>query len=89
MLRMLRYPDVWSLKLCCFCSITLLMSLLRLYFNTCFLLRDLPQKEDESTQGKKYITCIPSLKVLSSQFNYDLILSKQISSHVHLGSKLC
>lgn len=67
----------------------LFMSLLRLYFNTCFLPHDLPQKEDESIQGKNYITYIPSLKVLSSQFNYDLILFKQISSHVHLGSKLC
>jgi len=34
------------------------------------------------------ITYTLALKVLPSHYNYDLLLLKQISSHVHLGSKL-
>lgn len=37
---------------------------------------------------KDPITYTLAFKVLLSQSNYDLILFKQVSSHVYLGSKL-
>lgn len=37
---------------------------------------------------RKNIIYTLALNVLLPQYNYDLILFKQISSHVHLGSKL-
>lgn len=45
-------------------------------------------KGDESMYGKNPITYTLAFKVLLSQSNYDLILFKQISTHVYLGPKL-